>query len=123
MERGESGQCRQERLLRQDRVAGKRGSWRGQVPKGGTQARGALAQTSMEEADGQWVWGGRDGEQGALTSCASYQDFLGGSARDISVPGVRISLKEKDTISVTCIQPPSWQLYPFPQMTQAPRKA
>lgn len=58
MERGESGQCRQERPLRQDRVAGKRGSWRGQGPKEGTQARGALAQTSTEEAGGQWVWGG-----------------------------------------------------------------
>lgn len=72
MERGKSGQCRQERLLGQDRVAGKRGSWRGQGPMRGTQAQGALAQTSTEEADGQQV---RGGERWG-TGCAHFVCLL-----------------------------------------------
>lgn len=63
---------------------------------------------------------GRDREQGAPTWRASDQDFLRGFARDLLVPRARMSLIEKETISVVCTPSPSWGSSCLPNYPSAP---
>ena len=67
-----------------EKALGKRG--------GKNQGSEAQAPTGTKETNGQRVWGGQRRTRGAASSHASEQPFPGGSARDASVPRVRISL-------------------------------